>query len=113
MSSGVEPPLRDDNYLTLMIRATRSFKLNAWGDNPPVRTRRFVSNVEIAQGEGGCYQVFSNVMMSYSRHDRDNHLYAYRREDVLLPDGEGYKIQSRYVVLDWNVVTGPTVGLLF
>jgi len=114
LNQGIEPPHRDDNYLTLMIRATRSFKLSAWADNPPARTRRFVSNIEVYTSTENTYQVYSNVMLSFSRHEKDNHLYTYHREDALkLDDNGNFKIHSRDVLLDWNVVTGPSLGLLF
>ena len=113
LSSGLEAPLRDDNYLTLMIRATRSFKLNAWADNPPARTRRLVSNIEVINKSSGEYSVFSNTLLTYSRHEKDNHLFTYQREDTLLVTDESYKIKSRNVVLDWNIITGPSVSLIF
>jgi 3-phenylpropionate/cinnamic acid dioxygenase small subunit len=115
LNHGMEAPLRDDNYLTLMIRATRSFKLSAWADNPPPRTRRFVSNVEvIATDEVGVYKTYNNTLLSFSRHSQDNYFYPYQREDLLIKQDDGmFKIKQRNVLLDWNVITGPSVGLLF
>jgi 3-phenylpropionate/cinnamic acid dioxygenase small subunit len=113
LNHGLEPPLRDDNYLTLMIRTTRAFKLNAWADNPPPRTRRIVSNLEVYETSENRYQTFTNVMMSYSRHDRNNHIYTFQRQDELIKDNEGFRLSARDIILDWNVVTGPSVGLIF
>ncbi len=112
ISSGLEPPLRDDNHLTLSIRVMRAFKLNSWTDNPPARTRRFVSNVE-AVHEGDGFDVYSNLMLSYSRFGQDNHIYTGRRHDHLRQTDDGLRIARREVLLDWNVITGPSVGLLF
>jgi len=112
LNQGIEAPLRDDSYLTLMIRATRSFKLSAWADNPPARTRRFVSNIEVYE-EGEHYRVYSNTLMSFSRHGHDNHLYPYQRQDRLQKTDNGFMIHERHVLLDWNVVTAPSVALLF
>ncbi|HEY9036011.1 MAG TPA: aromatic-ring-hydroxylating dioxygenase subunit beta [Pseudomonadales bacterium] len=113
LSQAHEVPLRDDNYLTLMIRVTRSFKLSAWADNPPARTRRLVSNVEVLSNGMGEYKTYSNTLLSFSRHQHDNVLYSYQREDILMPQDDGFKIKNRNVLLDWNVITGPSVGLLF
>ena len=114
LSQGVEPPHRDENYLTLSIRVMRSFKINSWTDNPPIRTTRLVSNVEVQPAEEeGCYQVYSNVMISYSRHQKDNHMFTARRRDILrIVDGD-FRIAKREIIIDWNVVTGPSLGIFF
>ena len=48
--SGYDPdglPVREESYGHLAQRAARALKPNAWAENPPPRTRRFVTNVEI------------------------------------------------------------------
>lgn len=111
-STGLAPPLRDDNRLTLTIRVMRSFKMNSWTDNPPARTRRFISNIE-AVTEGDGFDVYSNLLLYYSRNGQDNHVYTGRRHDHLRNTPDGLRIAHREVLLDWNVVTGPSVGLFF
>jgi len=114
LSQGLEAPYRDENYMMLSIRVMRSFKQNSWSDNPLTRTRRFVSNVEVLPGpQAGAYQVFNNVMISYSRHQRDNHLFCVQRRDVLRAVEGEYRIADREVIIDWNVVTGPSLGIFF
>ena len=105
-------PLRVENIFTLAIRAERAFKVNAWAENPPARTRRFINNVEVYQnGEG--YQVFSNFMLHYSRHDNSNYQYSGQRIDLLRElDGE-LKIARREIIHDWSVIPVPTLGLFF
>lgn len=112
ISSGLEPPFRDDNYLTLSIRVMRSYKINSWTDNPPARTRRFVSNIEALLDDDG-FDVYSNLLLYFSRYGQDNHTYTARRHDHLRDTSSGLKIVRREVLLDWNVITGPSVGLLF
>jgi 3-phenylpropionate/cinnamic acid dioxygenase small subunit len=112
ISSGLEPPFRDDNYLTLSIRVMRSFKMNSWTDNPPARTRRFVSNIEATQ-DGDGFDVYSNLLLYFSRYGQDNHTYTARRHDHLRDTPAGLKIVRREVLLDWSVITGPSVGLFF
>jgi 3-phenylpropionate/cinnamic acid dioxygenase small subunit len=112
ISRGLEPPFRDDNFLTLSIRVMRSFKMNSWTDNPPARTRRFVSNIE-AVHDGDGFDVYSNLLLYFSRYGQDNHTYTARRHDYLRDTPAGLKITRREVLLDWNVITGPSVGLLF
>ena len=107
-----QAPLRVENVFTLAIRADRAFKVNAWADNPPPRTRRFITNVEVFKTADG-YQTYNNFMMTYSRHDNANFTYSGQRRDTLREvDGE-LKISRREVIHDWNVMSIPTMGLFF
>jgi len=112
-SSGMEAPLRAENHLHLMIRTMRSFKLNAWTENPPARTRRHVNNIEIIAVEDKTILVFSNTLLYYSRHDHNNHIYSYQRKDRLEEKGESFCLLKREVLLDSTVITGPSVGIFF
>ena len=38
-------PIRDETYAYLALRVERSFKPNAWAENPPARTRRLVARL--------------------------------------------------------------------
>lgn len=111
-SAGLEPPMRDDSYFTLSIRVMRAYKMNSWTDNPPARTRRFISNIEAYAVDGG-FDVYSNLLLYYSRYGQDNHVYSGRRHDLLRNTPDGLTIACREILLDWDVVTGPSVGLLF
>ena len=105
-------PLREETIFNLAIRADRALKINAWAENPPARTRRFISNVEVLTFAEG-FRTFNNFMLTYSRHGHVNHTYTGQRQDILRTiDGE-LRIASREVILDWNVITAPTLGLFF
>jgi 3-phenylpropionate/cinnamic acid dioxygenase small subunit len=115
-SSNMEPPLRAENHLHLMIRAMRSFKLNAWSENPPARTRRLVSNIEVfasVEKPQVEWQVYNNTLLYYSRHEHSDALYSYQRKDVLETKGDDFCLVKREVLLDSCVITGPSVGLFF
>ena len=68
LNSGIEPPLRDDDFMSLTFRANRPTSAMAIADNPLMRTVRLVSNIEPYILSSKQYQVFNNVTMSYSRH---------------------------------------------
>lgn len=116
-SQGLEPPLRDEKYLHLMIRVMRSLKMNAWTENPPARTRRFVSNIEAISESSNTFEVFSNTLLYYSRYEQDNVLYSYQRRDILEElnenDAGSFRILKREVLLDFSVINGPSAGLFF
>lgn len=107
-------PFREEDFLTLSVRADRNFKVNAWAETPAARTRRFITNVEVQAGDvEGEYRAFSNFMLSSSRHGAENFLYTGQRRDRLREEGESFKIAEREVILSENVITTPTLGLFF
>lgn len=108
-----ECPMRDEQFFQLALRADRATKPNSWSDNPPPRTRRFIANVEIAEQDEGALQVYSNFHLFFSRHSAQNHSYTGRRTDLLIEENGGFKIRSREILPDWNLVEAPGVGLFF
>lgn len=110
-----EAALREDRLPMLTIRARRALAPNAWAENPPARTRRFITNVEIDGDDFGAdeVRVWSNFMLSCSRHGADNHLYNGQRQDRLRRSVDGFRIAERRIVLGWNVVTAPSLALFF
>ncbi|MEH6592036.1 MAG: aromatic-ring-hydroxylating dioxygenase subunit beta [Halioglobus sp.] len=106
-------PIREEGYLHMMIRVERAYKMNSWSENPPARTRRLVSNVEILSEEAETLAVISNFHMHYARPGGDNYLYAGQRRDTLRKADGSYKIAHREVILDYANVDYPTFGLFF
>ena len=110
-------PIRNESMPYLAMRVERSFKANAWAENPPARTRRIVGNVEILKDSGERLSVVSNFHLFYARPGSRNHLYAGQRRDELLRaefDGTpGFKIASREIVMDLADIEVPTLGLFF
>jgi 3-phenylpropionate/cinnamic acid dioxygenase small subunit len=114
LSQGTEPPLRDENYLILSVRVMRAFKQNSWTDNPPARTRRFISNVEVMpSAQADSLECYSNIMINYSRHQQDNYLFSAQRRDTLRRVDGTLKIAAREIIIDWNVITAPSLGIFF
>lgn len=105
-------PIREDNYFSMMFRIERCYKHNAWASNPPPRTRRLISNVMV-ELDDDAYRVNSHFMLFYSRHRNDNFTYTGERNDLLQKNGDDWQIVKREVILDWNVIPAPTLGLFF
>lgn len=104
-------PIRDETYPYLALRVERSFKPNAWAENPPARTRRIVGNVEILDIQEDRLGVTSAFHLYYSRPGSANFMYAGQRRDVLLRFDEGYRILDRVIVMDVSEIDLPTLGL--
>jgi 3-phenylpropionate/cinnamic acid dioxygenase small subunit len=106
-------PIREETYDHLAQRAARALKPNAWAENPPPRTRRFVTNVEIEPLVGGGIRAFSNLQMFHSQHGRPEHIFAGQRRDRLDPTDGSYRIAEREVILDSDIIRGASVALFF
>lgn len=110
---GKGSPLRHDHYLETLVRTMRPFKTTAWAESPPPRTRRFISNIEVEPIEDNRYRVFSNFQMFYSHNGAENHTYTGGRRDVLKEVDGQFRISKREVIIDWNIITVPTLALIF
>jgi 3-phenylpropionate/cinnamic acid dioxygenase small subunit len=104
-------PIRDENYVYLFLRVERSFKMNAWAENPPARTRRIVGNVEITEIEDDRISVISAFHLFYARPGSPDFMYAGQRRDTLTRTDDNYKISKREIIMDMADINVPTLGL--
>ena len=104
-------PIRNETYPYLMLRVERSFKANAWAENPPARTRRIVGNVEIMDVQEDRISVISAFHLYYSRPGSADFMYAGQRRDVLLRGDDGFRILDRMIIMDLSDIDLPTLGL--
>lgn len=112
-NGGKGSPIRHDHYLELMVRSIRPYKTNAWSESPPPRTRRFISNIEVEAVGADEYDVYSNFQMFYSHSGANNHTYTGGRRDSLKEIDGQFRIFKREVIVDWDIITVPTLALIF
>ncbi len=105
-------PLREERYVHLVVRVERAYKVNAWSENPPARTRRIVGNIELMAEAGEQLSVLSNFHLYYARPGSASFMYSGQRRDTLLQSAEGFRIRRREVVMDYADIDLPTLGLL-
>jgi 3-phenylpropionate/cinnamic acid dioxygenase small subunit len=108
----------DDSYLyredrgTLETRVKRYDREYAWAENPPSRTRHFVTNVRVADVDGDEMEVRSNLMLYRNqRDDKERDLVSCERRDTLRRTDDGLKLAHRTVFLDQTVF--PSRNLSF
>jgi 3-phenylpropionate/cinnamic acid dioxygenase small subunit len=92
---------------SIMQRLRRLDKNCAWAEDPPSRTRRFVSNIRIAEAETpGEFEVVSYLLLKRSRGDsaRTEEVSAERR-DVWRAVGDGYQLARREIIVDQSVLS--------
>jgi 3-phenylpropionate/cinnamic acid dioxygenase small subunit len=88
----------------------------AWGENPPQRIRRFVTNVRVASHgtEAGVYELRSNVLLSFSRQSNPAVLVPAGRIDLVRErGGQDFELAARTVLLDEPVVRLTHMHIVF
>jgi biphenyl 2,3-dioxygenase beta subunit len=92
--------LMDEDLRGLAFRVAKLGTGKAWAEDPPSRTRRFVTNVEVEQCDDPAERrVYSNLLLYRSRSAERQYL-AGQRRDLLQSTGESFLIRRRHVVLD-------------
>lgn len=97
----------NEDWASLDARVRRFDKEYAWSENPPTRTRRFVTNVQLeaVRDDPEEIDVISNVLVFRAKEDEvDPDLISGRRDDTLRRvDGE-LRLAKRTVFLDHTVL---------
>jgi len=105
----------NEDWYSLETRVARLESDYAWAEDPPSRTRRFVSNVRVSAGERDDeLLVKSNFLLYRSRGDTTNYfIVPGERHDVLRRIEGELKIVKRLVLLDQTTLTMPNLGVFF
>lgn len=95
---------REDRY-SLEKRVQRFETEHAWTEDPPSRTRRFVTNVRVAEAAGGELQAKSYLLLFRSRGDvRAPDWLSAERVDLLRRVGGRLRLAERLVTVDESVL---------
>ena len=114
LSQPHELAVMDETRDTLLRRIERLDSGLAWAEDPPSRTRHFISNVELEPTANPSeVKVYSNFIMYRTRGEREEDFYVGSREDILRRSGNGWLIAYRRVVLDQSVLSAKNVSNFF
>lgn len=103
-----------DDHATLVTRVKRLETEFAWAETPPSRTRHYVTNLRLQEGgEGGALAARVNFMVTRTRQDLDYQMFTGQRLDRLVPDGDGFRIARRTILVDQTVITATNLSVLF
>src|SRR5262249_40116567 len=103
---------------TLERRVTQILSGKHWAEEPPSRLRHLVSNVQILEATPSldephevtvecCFVVYRN------RLDVETDVFVGRRTDLLRREGTSWKIASREILLDQNVLLAKNLTFFF
>lgn len=86
----------------------------SWSEDPPSRTRHFVSNVRIIEKtRAGELTVECAFMVYRTRLARDEDMWVGRRVDVLRPVGDSFQIAKRHLFLDHVSLSAKNLSIFF
>jgi 3-phenylpropionate/cinnamic acid dioxygenase small subunit len=109
-----ELAVMDETRDTLVRRIERLDSGFAWAEDPPSRTRHFISNVELEPTDNPAeVRAYSNFIMYRTRGEREEDFYVGSREDILRQSGEGWRLAYRKIVLDQTVMSAKNVSNFF
>lgn len=95
-----------DTYDTILMRTGRLSR-SAWAEDPPSRTRRFVTNVRVGETEHPSeFEVVSYFRLIRSRGDSPvNEETTAERRDVWRQVGGGYRLARREIIVDQSTLS--------
>ena len=104
----------NETYGSLKTRVARLASVYAYGEDPPARTRHFISNIRVRSQANDQVQVKSNVMLCRSRGDAAIlGIMTGERQDILVRHDGTLKLLRRVVLLDFSVLETPNMATLF
>jgi 3-phenylpropionate/cinnamic acid dioxygenase small subunit len=103
-----------EDWASLKARVARLEHEYAWAEDPPSRTRRFVTNImPTGMTENNGVQLMSNLMLFRSKADQLNYeLISCERQDVLRKYDGVWKLSKRLALLDHTVVPSRYLSVL-
>lgn len=115
---GVAPPLTyifNEDKFQLERRVARLETGMAWSEEPPSRTRHFVSNLRVLADHGDTVETSCNYLIHRAAKARDIYTFVGTRHDVLRRTGKGagWEVLSRELALDEFVLQAPNLSILF
>ncbi|HSI81624.1 MAG TPA: aromatic-ring-hydroxylating dioxygenase subunit beta [Solirubrobacterales bacterium] len=101
-----------ENHESLNTRVERLETDYAWAEDPPSRTRRFITNFRVAAFEGGDLHVRSSLLVYRERLDETapQFLVGEREDDLREVDGQLLLVRRR-VLLDHSILMTPNLGV--
>ena len=100
----------DEDRSTLGLRVARLRTGSAHAEEPPSRTRHFVTNVKILEvPTPDRVGVASNFIVFRSRSGREEHFFVGSRRDWWVRKDDGWRLRERMIVFDHDIIENITV----
>jgi len=103
----------DDDREFLEMRVKKLEAGSAWSEDPPSRSRHFVSNIRILDVAGDELTVEACFHLYRTRLESDVDSWIGRRVDVLRRTSEGFQLARRHLFLDQTVIQSTNMSTIF
>jgi 3-phenylpropionate/cinnamic acid dioxygenase small subunit len=104
----------DETYGSLSARIARTGSKFNWGEDPPSRTRHFVSNIRVIDETDGILSLVSSLLLYRTRSDQSiGSILSCERHDRLRRAAGTLRLIERIVLLDHTVVQTSNLALIF
>lgn len=101
-----------EDRATLQLRVDRLRTEFAWAEDPPSRTRHFVSNIRVRPaGRAGEFDVSSYLLVYRSRGDLPADLISAERRDVWRETDAGWRLAARRILIDQATLATKNLGI--
>ncbi|WP_435348628.1 aromatic-ring-hydroxylating dioxygenase subunit beta [Haloarchaeobius sp. HRN-SO-5] len=103
-----------EDYSTLEARVERFQSEFAWSEDPPSRTRHFVTNVRVEDVDGDELTVKTNLLLYRGQgEDTDGTVLSAERVDTLRRVDDDLKLAERDIHLDHTVLPMKNISVFF
>ncbi len=103
----------DDDLEMLKMRVQKISAGNAWSEDPPSRTRHFVSNVRVTDVEGANIKVELNFHLYRTRLESEEDSWIGRRQDIIRRVGNNFMLAQRHIFLEQTVILSQNMSSIF
>jgi 3-phenylpropionate/cinnamic acid dioxygenase small subunit len=103
----------DDDRAVLEMRVRKLEAGSAWSEDPPSRSRHFVSNVRILEVAGDEITLEAAFHLHRSRLNSEEDHWVGRRVDVLRRAGDSFHLARRHLFLDQTVILAANMSTIF
>jgi len=106
----------DDSKVSMAQRVRKLKTSSAWAEEPPSRTRHFLTNVRIQPlATSNEYEVTSAFLVYRNRADEQTDLFAGERTDALrrVESAAGFQLFSRHIFLDQAMLQANNISFFF
>lgn len=101
-----------EDWHSLKARIDRFDTEYAWSEDPPSRTRRFVSNIRLADHAADSVAVRSNFMLSRARGEMvEGAIFTGERQDLLRRVDGDLKLAKRRILIDHTILPMRDVAI--
>ena len=104
----------EDDYNSLGFRIRRFEETRAWSEDPPSRTRRFVSNVRASETETADeYDVASSLLLTRNQDDdfRVDIVTAERQDRLRVQRDGSMQLARRTILVDQATIGTPNLAV--